>query len=421
MSNPAANGKVFIVGIGDDGLVGLTDPARQIVRGADLIFGSDETLARVADVPAEKVPIATELREIARRIEGELGRKRMVVLASGDPLFYGVARYLCERVGKEHFEVIPHVSSMQLAFARVKESWEDAYLTSLAGKSRDEIVDRVRTADKVGVFTSEDFSPADLARELIQNDIDYFRAYVCENLGSPDERVTQGDLAEIAEMTFASLNVMILVRTPDRPDRARTGQTLQLFGNPDDVFAQSRPKSGLVTQAEVRAIALAQMNIRATSVVWDIGAGSGSVAIEAAQLASHGTVYAVEKDAADFQLMRANAERFGVGNLRAIHGRAPEALVDLPAPDAIFIGATGREHAPLLDVAYRRLRRDGRIVVNVATLETLEQVYSTFRALEGEPTVLLVQIARGTHQLGSVRFDSLNPNFLLSITKTAKS
>jgi precorrin-6Y C5,15-methyltransferase (decarboxylating) len=421
LKNPAANGKVYIVGIGDDGLVGLTDTARQILRGADMVFGSDETLARVADVRAEKITIGTDLREVARRIENDLGRKQMVVLASGDPLFYGVARYLCERVGKEHFEVLPHVSSMQLAFARVKESWEDAYLTSLAGKSRDEIVDRVRTAEKVGVFTSEDFSPAELARELLQNEIDYFRAYVCENLGSPDERVTQGELSEIADMTFAPLNVMILIHKPDRPDRARTGQSLQLFGNPDDVFAQSRPKSGLVTQAEVRAIALSQLNIRATSVVWDIGAGSGSVAIEAAQLAARGTVYAIEKDAADFQLMRSNAERFGVANLRAIHGRAPDALAELPEPDAIFIGATGRELAPMLEVAYRRLRRDGRIVVNVATLETLTQVYSTFRALEGEPTVLLVQVSRGTHQLGSVRFDALNPTFLLSISKNSKS
>ncbi len=421
MKNSAGIGKVFIVGIGDDGLAGMTEQARRIVEGAELIFGSEHTLARVPSLAAEKVAVGTDLREIARRIEGERTRKRLVVLASGDPLFYGVARYLCERVGKEHFEVVPHVSSMQLAFARVKESWEDAYLTSLAGKSRDEIVDRVRSLDKIGLFTSEEFSPAELARELLQNEIDYFRAYVCENLGSPDERVTQGELAEIAEMTFAPLNVVILVRKPDLPDRARGGERLQLFGNPDDVFAHSRPKSGLITQAEIRAIALAHLHIQPKSVVWDIGAGSGSVAIEAAQLATQGTVYAVEKDAADFQLLRANAERFGVTNLRAIHGHAPEALAELPPPDAIFIGATGRELGPLLDVAYARLRRDGRVVVNAATLETLHQVYSTFQSLDGEPSVLMVQIARGTHQLGSVRFDALNPTFLLSITKNAKS
>jgi precorrin-6Y C5,15-methyltransferase (decarboxylating) len=418
--NSAGNRKVFIVGIGDDGLVGLTERARQIVREAELVFGSEHTLARVADLPGEKIVMGTDLREIARRVESELQRKRMVVLASGDPLFYGVARYLCERVGKDHFEVVPHVSSMQLAFARVKESWEDAYLTSLADKNLDEVIDRVRTAEKAGLFTSEDCSPADFARELRGNQVDYFRAYVCENLGSPDERVTQGELADIAEMTFGPLNVLILVRQPDRPDRARAAGRLQLFGNPDDAFAQSRPKGGLITQAELRAIALAQMDIRPTSVVWDIGAGSGSVAIEAAQLARDGTVWAIEKDATDYGLILANAERFGVHNLRAVHGRAPEALAGLPDPSAIFIGATGRELAPLLDVAYARVPRGGRIVVNVATLETLNQVWTKFRELEGEPAVWMIQIARGTHQLGSVRFDALNPTFLLSISKNAR-
>jgi precorrin-6Y C5,15-methyltransferase (decarboxylating) len=420
LKNSTGNGKVFIVGLGDDGVAGLTDRARQIVREAHLVIGSEQTLSRVPELAAEKVAVGTDLREIARRIESDRPTKRIVVLATGDPLFYGVARYLCERVGKEHFEVLPHVSTMQLAFARVKESWEDAYLTSLANKNIDEVVDRVRTADKVGIFTTEDCSPADFARELLRNDVGYFRGYVCENLGSPDERVTQGELAEIADMTFSPLNVLILVRKAGEPDRAGAGERLQLFGNPDDIFTQNRPKSGLITQAEVRSIALAQMDIRPGSVVWDIGAGSGSVAIEAAQLAGQGTVCAIEKDAADFQLIQSNAERFGVRNLRAIHGRAPEVLADLPAPDAIFIGATGRELGPLLDVAYQRLRRGGRIVVNVATLETLHQIYSTFRAFEGEPSVWMIQVSRGTHQLGSVRFDALNPTFLLAISKSAK-
>jgi len=418
---PAANGKVHIVGIGDDGLAGVTEETRRIVSQADLVFGADSTLAAVPAVRGEKVAVGTDLREIARRIEGERKQKKIVVLASGDPLFYGVARYLCERVGKEHFEVVPHVSSMQLAFARVKESWEDAYLVNLADKSIDDVVDRVRTADKVGMFTSEECTPGLFAQELLRAQVDYFRAYVCENLGSPDERVTQGELAEIAEMAFAPLNVLILLRKPDRPDRVRARHSQQLFGNPDDAFAQSRPKSGLITQSEVRAIALAQLNIRLASIVWDIGAGSGAVAIEAALLAGQGTVYAIEKDAADYDLILSNAQRFGVQNLKAIHGRAPDVFAGLPDPDAIFVGATGRELAPLLDEAYGRLRAGGRIVANVATLETLHQVWSAFRGFEGEPGVWMIQIARGTHQLGSVRFDAQNPTFLLAISKTAKA
>src|SRR5207302_6263362 len=122
--------------------------------------------------------------------------------------------------------------------------------------------------------------------ELLARGIDYFKAYVCENLGAPDERVTQGELTDIQDMEFAPLNVMILKRKPGRPDQQRGTGRFRLFGNPDDVFAQSRPKSGLITQAEVRAISLAQLDVQPGSVVWDIGAGSGAVAIEAAQLAS---------------------------------------------------------------------------------------------------------------------------------------
>src|SRR5207253_4756112 len=136
----------------------------------------------------------------------------------------------------------------------------------------------------VGLFTSEKEGPPEVARQLLARGLDYFRAYVCENLGGPDEHLTQGELAEIAEMEFDPLNVVILVRKPGRPDRPAHPARFRRFGNPDDFFAQSRPKSGLITQSEVRALALAQMDLQPGSVVWDIGAGSGSVAIEAARL-----------------------------------------------------------------------------------------------------------------------------------------
>jgi precorrin-6Y C5,15-methyltransferase (decarboxylating) len=201
------------------------------------------------EVQAERRRIGADLQETVRLLESNLGRKRIVIVAGGDPLFYGTARYLCDRLGKDHFEVLPHVSSMQLAFARIKESWEEAYLTNLATHPLEAVLDRIRTADTVGLFTSEEEGPPQIARELLARGIDYFRAYVCENLGAPDERVTQGELADIQSMEFAPLNVMILKRKPGRPDQQRAAGGFRRFGNPDDVFAQSRPKSGLITQA----------------------------------------------------------------------------------------------------------------------------------------------------------------------------
>lgn len=409
--------KVHIIGIGSDGLQGLVGRARELLQGAELILGSEQTLRLVPELRAERLAIGANLPEVVQTIERNLGRRRIVVVASGDPLFYGVARYLCDRLGQDKFEVLPHVSSMQLAFARVKESWEEAFLTNLATHSLESVLDRVRIAETVGLFTSEEEGPPEIARQLLTRGIDYFRAYVCENLGAPDERVTQGELADIADMDFAPLNVMILKRKPGRPDQRRTPHRFRRFGNPDDVFAQAQPKSGLTTQAEVRAIALAQMDLSPESLVWDIGAGSGSVAIEAAQLAWAGRVFAIEQDVADYHLIVANAETFGVKNLQPIHGTAPAVFADLPAPDAIFIGGTGKEVMRLLESAFHALRPGGRLVMNVATLETLGATYGTLKRLASPVQALLVNLARGTEQMETLRFEAVNPTFLLAVTK----
>lgn len=408
--------RIEIIGVGTDGLAGLTARARELLLQADLVVGSEAVLCKLPGLSGEKVVIGADLQETVNLLTANLGRKRLVVAASGDPLFYGVARYLCDRLGKERFEVLPHVSSMQLAFARIKESWEEAYLTNLQTHPLDAVLDRIRIAEVVGLFTTPTEGPAEVARQLLARGLDYFRASVCENLGGPDERVTQGELADLLEMEFAPLNVLILKRKPGRPDRpAQPGR--RLFGNPDDVFAQSRPKSGLITQVEVRAIALGQLAIAPGSVVWDIGAGSGAVAIEAARLSEPGMVYAIEQDAADYHLILANAETFGVRNLKAVHGTAPAVFSGLPHPDAVFVGGAGKEAASLLEAAWKALRPGGQLVMHVASLESLNAASSTLRRLAGQVRVLLVNIARGMEQLETLRFEAINPSFLLHVPK----
>jgi precorrin-6B C5,15-methyltransferase / cobalt-precorrin-6B C5,C15-methyltransferase len=409
--------KVHIVGIGDDGPEGLTSGARQLIQQADLLVGAEHTLALVSNFRGERLVAGANLGRVVERIRAAQDR-HVVVLVSGDPLFYGLARYLCDQLGKDQFEVVPHVSSMQLAFARVKESWEDAYLTNLASHPLDQVVEKIRTAAKVGLFTSDAAPPALVAAEMLKRRIDYFSAFVCENLGSPDERVTQAEIAELVDQSFAPLNVMILVRKPGVPDRPSEQIGQRLFGNPDEAFLQSKPKKGLLTPAEVRAMALAELDLRPRSTIWDIGAGSGSVAIEAAQLAAEGQTYAIEMDAEDHALIRANAEKFGVRNLVPVLGRAPDAWAQLPDPDAIFVGGSGREISRVVDLAFDRLRSHGRLVANVGSIEHLAEVHATLHRLAGDVKVWLVNIARGTYQLERVRFDALNPTFLLAVVKT---
>jgi precorrin-6Y C5,15-methyltransferase (decarboxylating) len=409
--------KVYIIGIGDDGLEGLTTSARELVESAELLVGDADALAASDGSNAEQLAVGGDLDGVVRRIAESPSRK-IVILALGDPLFYGTARYLCDRLGKQRFEVVPHVSSMQLAFARVKESWDEAYLTNLASQPLDRVVEKIRTADKVGLFTTEAWPPSAVAAALLERRIDYFTAYVCENLGSPDERVTHDELADVAQQEFGPLNVMILVRKPNVPDRPVEMVGKRLFGNRDELFLQSQPKHGLVTPAEVRCIALAELDLGPMSVVWDVGAGSGSVAIEAAQIAHAAATYAIEKDTEDYLLISANAERFGVKNLVPVLGKAPEAWSGLPPPDAIFVGGTGRTISKIVEQAFEKLRPGGRLVANVGSIENVAAVSDVLHRVAGDAKVLMINVARDTFQLERHRFESLNPTFLVGAKKT---
>jgi precorrin-6B C5,15-methyltransferase / cobalt-precorrin-6B C5,C15-methyltransferase len=407
-----------IVGVGPDGLAGLTQRSAELLRGAELLFGSEAALRLLPELPAERVRIGSDLPAIVERIRRERNTKRIAIAAVGDPLFYGTAKYLAEKIGLDAFTVVPHVSSMQLAFARITETWEDAYLTDLSTKTVADIADKVRTADTVGIFTSDEYPPGRVARELLARGIDYFTATVCENLGGKDERITRAALAELQDQQFNSLNILILKRLQDRPDTPRRGAKLRRFGNPDDVFAQSRPKSGLITQAEVRALALAQLDLQPGDVAWDVGAGSGSVAIEMANLVSPGKVYAVEQDAADFHLIGANLQTLNINNVVPVFGTAPAVFNGLPAPDAVFVGGNGGEVARLLEAAFAALRPHGRLVSNVGTLEMLTSTYAVLKRLApGNVDVQIVSIARGVEQLESLRFEAVNPTFLLRAVK----
>jgi len=410
------NESICIVGIGDDGIEGLTASTVAIIRQAELLVGpSGLTDSFQSDVGDTWDP-GSDYEALAVRLDRSVDQK-VVVLAAGDPLFYGTARFLCDRIGKSRIRVIPNVSTMQLAFARVKENWDEAYLTDLGNQTIDHVVQKIRSAERVGLFTTSENTPQLLAAALLAARIDYFTAYVCENLGSPDERVTSGTLEEIAAHAFDSLNVMVLVRRAAAPDRPTEMIGKRLFGNPDEMFLQTKPKRGLLTSSEIRCLALAELNLGPTSVVWDIGAGSGSVAIEAGQISPGGEVYAIEMDVDDFVLIGENAERFGVSNVFPIHGSAPSAWQDLPDPDAIFIGGTGRQLATIVTDALARLKPGGRIVADMASIDNVSEVQAFLREATGDVKVWMFSVAIGNYQLERIRFEACNPVFVVSAVK----
>jgi precorrin-6Y C5,15-methyltransferase (decarboxylating) len=217
---------------------------------------------------------------------------------------------------------------------------------------------------------------------------------------------------------FALLNVLVLLRHNGTPDQQVLTKNRRLFGNPDEFFKQSRPKRGLLTTSEVRSIALSEMNLRPNSIVWDIGAGSGSVAIEAAQIANQGKVYAIEMDAEDYGLMLENAKHFGVENLVGVLGQAPKAWEKLPDPHAIFVGGTGRAVTSIVQASWPRLQTGGTLVVNIMSIENVSDLQQYFVHDMGlEPQLWMIQISRGTYQLEKHRFETANPSFLMKVTK----
>ncbi len=202
------------------------------------------------------------------------------------------------------------------------------------------------------------------------------------------------------------------------PDRPSDAAGRRLFGNPDEAFLQSKPKRGLLTPCEIRAMALSELDIGPSSIVWDVGAGSGSVAIEAAQISAGGSVYAIEMDPDDHDLIKQNASRFGVTNLTPILGRAPDAWESLPDPDCIFVGGSGRQLSRLIELAYTRLKVGGRLVATMGSIDNLSDVQTLLRPLCPNVNIWMMNLARGTYQLERIRFEAINPTFVVSAIKT---
>lgn len=395
--NKASAANVVVVGIGDNGADSLSRDALRRVEDAELLLGGERQLSFFANHPADKLTIRDNLKEIAARLQNET--RRVVVLASGDPLFYGIAGYLATKIGRDRLEVLPNISSMQLAFARIKESWHDAALVSCHAKPVEDALDVIRDAKKVGIFTDNQNTPARIARELLKAGIGGFLAHVCENLGGDDERVSSWTLEELAERSFSPLNVLVLTKRAEMPPSQGREWTI---GIPEEAFYQRQPLKGLITKTEVRVLSLAKMRLRPGNVVWDVGAGSGSVSIEAALLGAK--VWAIEKNKEDCEIIRRNIEKFDAPQITVVHGVAPAALFDLPTPDAVFIGGSGGEMSEIIRLCRERLAPGGRLVINVATLENLGQAPAR--------NVILVQISRTRPILDLHRFEALNPVFI---------
>ena len=343
--------------------------------------------------PGRHLVVAGDLGPVLDGIAAEPGR--VCVLASGDPGFFGIVRALAARFGPAALDVRPGPSSVSLAFARLGLPWDDAVVVSAHGRPLREAARVAASAAKAAVLTSPDAPPEALGKELLVLGATHRRAVVCSRLGTAREEVVDGDLGSLAAGTWDPLSVVVLLGG----DGVADAPTLA-WGRPEAAFAH---RDAMVTKGEVRAVALGKLALPAAGVLWDVGAGSGSVAVECAALRPGLRVVAVERDPEQAGRIRANAVAHGV-RVDVVEGSAPAVLADLPAPDRAFVGGGGLD---VLDAVVGRLVPGGRAV---ATFAALDRAAAAFRRLGH---LVEVGVARGvTLPDGGVRLAAENPVFV---------
>jgi precorrin-6Y C5,15-methyltransferase (decarboxylating) len=404
---------ITVIGIGEDGCKGLSSRAMNAIATARVLAGGERQLAFFPEFEGERILLKSGIGKALERI-GELSEEANVcVLASGDPMFFGIGSLVVAKCGAEHVEVIPQPSSVQWAFARAGINAEDACVISLHARPREGFLTRLKRFAKVAVFTDAENSPPRLAAYLLEHGETSFDAWVCESLAGPGERVRKFALEDLARATdVGPLNVLLLVRRD--PSFKRPAAMTFLH---EDAFAKRMPKKGLITKREVRLLSLASLGIRPDSVVWDVGAGSGSVSIEAALLAYEGRVYAIEVDPEGVEICRENVRAHGVDNVRVVAGRAPEVLADLETPDAVFVGGSKGSMEEIIAVALERLRPGGRLVANAITMENAAEAYQALRRRDLVPEVTLLQVSRAEPLARYMRYEALNPIQIFAVQK----
>jgi precorrin-6Y C5,15-methyltransferase (decarboxylating) len=394
--------RVVVVGLGADGPAGLGPRARQAIEQAELLVGGRRHLAFFADHPAEKLPIVGDLGPLYDRLATTTDR-RCTLLASGDPNFFGIGPLLVKRLGRERVEILPGVSSVALAFNRLGLAWQDATVLSVHGRPLEPALGPALRARKLALLTDACNTPSVVAEALLAGGLADCPAYVCERLGAADERIVATRLADLPGREFDDLNLLVLL--PEQPPPESS------FGRSEDEFLQLR---GQITKAEVRAVALAKLRLPPGGLLWDVGAGSGSLAIEAAALMPAGLVMAVERDPAQVEVLRENLGRHRAVGVRVIAGAAPAALEGLPGPDRVFLGGGGAEVDGLAAACLRALAGRGRLVANVATLESVADLERAVAAAGWESELVQVSVARGRAIGGRTRLAALNPVFILT-------
>ena len=398
---------VAIIGIGMS-YKDLTTRQLEIIDRADVLVGGKRLLDLFKQFPARKKSIGKDIDGIVNFVRKEMRTNRVVVLASGDPMFFGIGRRLVSELGHRHTVVYPNVSSVAVAFARIREPWDDARVISLHGRKNEHLLFKALEEDgKIAVLTDNKHNPAWLAGRLLAKQFTNYKICVFEALGDETEKVGWYTLAQAAGLEFGVPNMVILKRSSaDREEKSPLN-----LGAPDNWYDHEK---GLVTKSEIRAITLSKLRLSTGHVLWDLGAGSGSVAVEAGLIIKKGKIIAVEKNPKRVAQIKNNQKKFGVGNLEVLQAELPEGLDKLPRPDRVFIGGGGRQLKSIVTAAAQYLKPGGVMVVNTVLIPNVETARVTLDSLDFNTEIIQIQISRSRPMPWAERLEALNPVWIIS-------
>lgn len=390
----------------------LTSEHEHIIHNADILIAGKRHLEFFKDHPGLKKEITANIQDVIQFIRDHMQTHSITVISSGDPLFFGIGSALIRALGPAPVCIYPNISTVAAAFSRIKSSWDDARIVSLHGKNRQgELLDVLLKNDKVAVYTDPHRNPAWLAQFLLAEGVSGFEMWVLEQLGTDSERVARFELAQVSEKHFADPNLVVLMR---RPALEAPCPALQL-GLPDRFYEHER---GLITKPEVRAVTLSKLRLCSEHILWDLGAGSGSVAIEAALFITQGKIYAVEKKKNRIRQIENNQKRFKVENLSTVQATLPAGLENLPRPDRIFIGGGGRDLAGIITSAAARIKEGGIMVINTVILSNVGVAITELEKIGFTIDVTQVQINRRKPMPRGERLQAENPVWIISGIRT---
>jgi precorrin-6B C5,15-methyltransferase / cobalt-precorrin-6B C5,C15-methyltransferase len=380
MSAPAT---LTVVGIGADGWAGLGEPARAAIAAAELVVGSERQLALLPTGEAELRPLPSPLEPLLEELAAGNGR-RTCVLASGDPMLHGIGASLARRLPPGALAVHPHPSAFALACARLGWPAADVELVSAVARPADVLARDLQPGRRIVAYSTGEDGAAALAAVACAHGYGRSRFVVLEQLGGPAEQVHESTAGEWGTRPADPLHAVAIecVPAPGAPLLQRTP------GLPDDAFEND----GQLTKRPVRALALAALAPAPRQLLWDVGAGSGSIGIEWLRAEPSAEAVAIEPRPERAARAAANATRLGVPRLRVVEGSAPAALTDLDPPDAVFVGG-GVTEPGLLAYCWEELRPGGRLVANAVTLDAEAALFTARAAHGGELTRLEIASA----------------------------